>query len=564
MTTVGSTFLPRVKAVARNPKDWMHGLGSFSRKTARELGRSGSTTLRLWENGTTVPIRVRGALGSRTFQEVTIRANEGTTPTAKEVRAAIRHLTIHQVEAGESIETDNIKVQVKQATPLDSAYEAKTDAIMANIPKPKRLSFNFWRGKLAKIVMADEKLIPKFEAVTRKLLDLDKTDLSTRQKAQQLSTELKEQFPADQRKTLPKLLRLGFFIADILPTVFYHSFKILMKQAAKLFIGGENIAEANKTIERLAKDEAGYVLDFVAEEATTAEEAEINIQRYLASMDTLAASPERVISVKLTGLVPGFTPEDGQQFDASKIPAAQAALLKLVTKAKQKDAVIIIDMERYSVKDATLDILEQFHAQTNYQYVANLGVVIQTYLKDSLADTELLNAFADRCSEKTGGEQKLAVRFVKGAYQVKDKEHVLPNHEAVNQRYVECVNLALDHKEGMRIIVASHNPRTISECQAKAEAKGAKLEYEMLLGMPASPVLLSLAKQGNTVRFYLPVGSFEESIGYFMRRMVENANSSSCQKTFTLYYDSVISLAEYKARAYEPVSIPTQAITETA
>jgi hypothetical protein len=76
--------------------------------------------------------------------------------------------------------------------------------------------------------------------------------------------------------------------------------------------------------------------------------------------------------------------------------------------------------------------------------------------------------------------------------------------------------------------------RTISEALAKTAGMDVALEFEMLLGMPAVPVLLALSAMGKTVRFYLPVGSFEESIGYFMRRMVENASSSSCQALFTL------------------------------
>jgi hypothetical protein len=80
-----------------------------------------------------------------------------------------------------------------------------------------------------------------------------------------------------------------------------------------------------------------------------------------------------------------------------------------------------------------------------------------------------------------------------------------------------------------------------------------ELEFEMLLGMPASPLLYALKEEGFITRFYVPTGRFEESIKYFMRRLEENASSSSCQKHYKDYQRGKISEDEYLKLVFSPV-----------
>ena len=87
------------------------------------------------------------------------------------------------------------------------------------------------------------------------------------------------------------------------------------------------------------------------------------------------------------------------------------------------------------------------------------------------------------------------------------------------------------------------------------------LEFEMLFGMPSAPILYALKKMGVKVRFYLAVGSFWESIGYFLRRMKENASATSCLKWFKNYRQGWTTLSRYLNIVFEPVKPKTVSVT---
>ncbi|MFA5887067.1 MAG: proline dehydrogenase family protein [Patescibacteria group bacterium] len=547
----------RMKRVARHPGEYMAGLHPFTRTTVEDMiSKGGTRQFRLWDANSGIPPQVRKALAkSGKIEAISVAMTEDSSQQenilAGHLRSSLRVITLFPDIVISTTVHHSVKLVVISAASIDAQLKTTAEGILANLSRPNPFTLNYWRGKLAGMVMEDAARVPKFQALTSKLLTLQATNASKIKQAAELSQEVKNQFPKHERKNLNLLLRIGFLVSDLVPIIFYFSFQILMKQSAKLFIAGENMEQAVKSMARLNKAGAGYVLDFVAEEAKTAADAETNIQRYLDAMDHLPRQREKVVSIKLTGLVPNFTPEEGQSFDESKKGEAIAALSRLAVKASSTGTTIVIDMERYSVKDATLSILEEFHSQSNYKYVPNVGIVIQTYLQDSILDITRLAQLANKCYQESGRNEKLFVRLVKGAYQVKDKAHVLGSHEEVNRRIIACLDIALQ-AAGLRITVASHNLNTISEAQALATEKNVELDFEMLMGMPAAPMLFALGQQGRNVRFYLPVGSFEESIGYFMRRMVENASSSSCQNLFTQYYTGEIGPEEFLARAFSP------------
>src|SRR3989339_150697 len=442
---------------------------------------------------------------------------------------------------------DQYQSLVKPANKDEMARE-----ILTHLPRKNYLSPNTWRSLLANMVMADENKIAKYSALTDKFLELEHGSYSFTTKAVTLAAFFNQAFaPADRNW----LLTLGSIAARYTPRLFYLLFSQAVKQAARLFIAGENVDQAIKAMEGLAEDRVGYILDFVAEEAGNDQEAQKNIFHYMEAIRRLITSEPPVVSVKLTGLVANFSARIAQGGDEATAARreAVAALTSILRIAKREDTVVIIDLERFSVKDPTLDILEATIRESNYAFASYLGVVEQTYLQTSLQDTARLATFAQECSTATAGQSQLFIRFVKGAYQNADSEFVLESHEAVNQRYIECLKLAYSQFGAIRLAIASHNLRTISEALELARTMGVneeKLEFEMLLGMPASPLLYALAQMGRTCRFYMPVGTFFESIGYFVRRMVENANSSSCQKHFREFAAGKIPLKEYLARVF--------------
>jgi hypothetical protein len=423
--------------------------------------------------------------------------------------------------------------------------QKSASALLDQLPRTNFFSFNFWRGKLADLVMRNEAFIPKFRSLTDEYLSLQKAAPSWKVRGKKLAAKMAALFPVEERSSLPGLFRIGLTAGKFLPRLFWLGFGLGVSQAARLFIAGEGLSEALGTIRSLQKQGAGYILDFVAEEAHSPLSAELNLANYYSALSELPKEGERVVSLKLSGLVPDFS--------AASLEEGIRVLGEMAPEAKKNGALMVVDLEQFARKDITFEVIKEFHRRTDYQYMNNVGVVLQTYLKSSLEDLTGLLAFAEEAHQATNGNGRLFIRMVKGAYKNSDRDWVVEGHEAANRRFMEAFRLALGSHQALRVAVASHNLRTITESLEAVSAAGLPaewLEFEMLLGMPAAPLLRALSALGHQTRFYLPVGSFNESIGYFMRRMEENADSSSCQQLFKQYQQGKLSLAEYLTKVF--------------
>lgn len=588
----------RVGQIALEQGKIMGGLGKFSRSVRADLLAQRAININL-SGIHNVPIGVAQELSSRGTNNVNLElvgGSESRDLESKAIRTALRHLALRGVEAQPTDldlscerfvvsfpntplstiyfqdnvavniipgqDTGQVTIRISTSTeikpllaqpiikPINLGSGQKVIAgIIKDMPAENMFSVTHWREKLADVVMQSPEFVSKFKELTNKFIEIDKKDVSFHMKAHMLRIEANQLFSKAEKAKLSKFLRLGFWVMNITPMVFYLSFAFSVKQAARLFIAGENTGQALNAIKYFHNKNVGYVMDFVAEEAKTPEIAEHNINNYLNAMDQLPSSPERVMSVKLSGLV--------ENFDATKLNQALWRLSRLLEKALKTNTVIVIDMERFHDKDITFKVLMETIRRSNYRFASNLGVVIQTYLKSSLEDMQLLTDFAAECSRATQGSSKLFVRVVKGAYPVLDKEHVLGSHEEVNQRFIECLRLAFKQFNAFRLAIGSHNMRTVSDSIALAQAMGyseKQIEFEVLMNMPTWPTLIALANQGYRARYYMPVGQFVDSIGYFMRRMEENASSSSCQRLFKQFRNGELTEDQYIKAAFKPAN----------
>lgn len=554
----------RVKQVAKGSTPFLTGLNKYSKAATEHLAQHDKLGLLTCDSRMPQPLQT--ALTHQGIGQVVINFKKDDSYYSNAhlqtgIKAALRAIALHggqentiffkggnmAITISPAQEANQVNATISSLDELTIPKSGGDEALFAakrilkRLPMNNYLSLNFWRGKMANIVMASKEMVEKFSELTNKMLKLEKAELTYKVKVLAFKDLLDKQFPRSERKNLPRLLRFGLFVSDLSPALFYFTFKICIQQAAKLFIAGEDIKQAEKVINdlRMSHPNLGYILDFVSEYASTQEIAQTNLQKYAEAIK----SGKQMISVKLTGLVPNFTPDKKEE--------AIAVLNSLLVLAKEHTSLVVVDMEDYPFVDTTLDIFMETIRRSQYEYKGHLGLVNQTYLRRSLEITEKLKDFANECS-KYGSNQKLFIRFVKGAYPDKNKDHVLNSQEEVDVRYIDCLKIAYEAYGNFRIAIASHNIRTISEAIGLAKTMkrdDTLLEFEMLLGMPTSPLLYALAEFGRACRFYLPVGTFEESLGYFMRRMKENASATSCQRLFIEFKSGIMDATAYLTKA---------------
>jgi proline dehydrogenase len=261
---------------------------------------------------------------------------------------------------------------------------------------------------------------------------------------------------------------------------------------ARRFIAGEQVEEAIEAAREVERQGLLVTLDLLGESVASDEEARKATFSYIAVMEAIEqAGVGRNISLKLTQL--------GLDVDQATCIDNLRRIFDVASKGK---FFVRIDMENSPYTERTLDIFETLW---NIGY-RDAGVVIQSYLRRSMADIKRINALGAR------------IRLVKGAY--REPAAVAYQQKAeVDAAFVEQMQLLLT--EGTYPAIATHDPAMIEATLAFAKAQGiesSRYEFQMLYGIRRD-LQASLSKDGHPFRVYVPFG--KEWFPYFMRRLGE-------------------------------------------
>ena len=345
----------------------------------------------------------------------------------------------------------------------------------------------------------------------------------------------------------PRLLDVGIDVADHIPMGDKLSASIArrnIRRMAQQFIVGTSAADAVHGLSALWRKGSAFTVDLLGEKTVTEEEAD----RYAARVDELVRTlikataswppddhlefddlgplPRVNVSIKPTALASLYSPltrEDGLRQAAKR-------LRPIMELAAANDVFVYFDMEHYEVKDLTLDLFRGLADEFPH---AQLGIVIQAYLKDSFTD---LTSVCDWAANRRGA--LVGVRLVKGAYW--DSETITSQAEGwpvpvfqdkdeTDANYERCTRLLHDHHGAVRAAFGSHNLRSLAYAAVSARQRGIPdtgYELQMLHGM-AEPVQAAIRRLGVRLRIYSPVGELVPGMAYLVRRLLENTSNES-------------------------------------
>jgi proline dehydrogenase len=255
------------------------------------------------------------------------------------------------------------------------------------------------------------------------------------------------------------------------------------------FVAGESIGEAIAVAGSLNAAGATVSLDHLGEHVTTAAEAELARDDYLACLDEIAAAGiDGNISVKLTQL--GLGSDDA---------LARASLGALAARAAAVGTTVTVDMEESVHTETTIRIFEE--AQASH---GNLGLALQAYLRRTPADLERLEA--------AGGH----VRLCKGAY-AEPAELAAQTRADVNAAFDALLG-RLMASETLTPAIATHDETRIGLAQLLGAARDGPWEFQMLYGV-RSKLQSQLLRDGYRLRIYVPYGI--AWYPYLTRRLAE-------------------------------------------
>ncbi|MDX2199265.1 MAG: proline dehydrogenase family protein [Phycisphaerae bacterium] len=312
------------------------------------------------------------------------------------------------------------------------------------------------------------------------------------------------------------------------------------------FIAGSNIDEAERAILRMRKQSLAFTIDLLGEAALSPREGEHYHQLYLDLLDELPrraarwpavrqidgdgpnAPPRINVSVKITAIYPGFDPIVAPRAKER----AKEFLRPLLRKAMSARAHLHVDMEHYSIKDLTLELVRELFEEPEFRDYPHLGVVIQAYLRDGERDVTAMIDYAKRRGTP------MWIRLVKGAYW--DSEKASAEREGrpcpvwmkkwqSDACYERCAALLVENHQHIRTAFASHNIRSLAHAMALRDhfgATGDEFELQMLFGM-GDPIKQALAARKERCRVYTPYGDVLPGMAYLIRRLLENTANES-------------------------------------
>jgi proline dehydrogenase len=263
----------------------------------------------------------------------------------------------------------------------------------------------------------------------------------------------------------------------------------IVRRLSAPYIAGPGLDDAVRVVRRLNAEGKMATIDVLGEEVARATEANEIRSAYHRVLERIEQEGlDSNVSIKLTGL--------GLELDE------ELALLNLeavVADAAARGNFVRIDMEDSSTTDATL----RFYRELSAAGYGNAGVVLQAYLRRTVADaTGLAN-----------------VRLCKGIY-AEPLSIAFHDPDEIRGSYLAALDALLD--EGAYVGIATHDEQLIRASLERIAARGLapdQVEFQMLLGVRGSRGD-ELVRAGHRLRVYVPFGTHWYE--YSLRRLQEN------------------------------------------
>ncbi|OGT36359.1 MAG: bifunctional proline dehydrogenase/L-glutamate gamma-semialdehyde dehydrogenase [Gammaproteobacteria bacterium RIFCSPHIGHO2_12_FULL_37_14] len=318
----------------------------------------------------------------------------------------------------------------------------------------------------------------------------------------------------------------------------------IMKSLGEEFIIGQSIESALTHAKKLETMGYGFSFDMLGEAARTAEDAQHYFDAYAHAIDVIGnihsneLAKNHGISIKLSALHPRYEYSQRERV----LQTLPTKLLILIEKAKKNNIRIIIDAEEADRLDLSLDIFEIVFADASLTNWEGLGLAIQAYQKRTFYVIDWLADLAKRHTKR------IIVRLVKGAYwdaEIKTSQvlglssyPVFTRKNSTDISYIACAKKLLSQSNHFYSQFGTHNAYSIAAVleliKIFPDALG-KYEFQCLHGMgrPLYDHLINPSTWNQPCRIYAPVGTYQDLLGYLVRRILENgANTSFINQLF--------------------------------
>ena len=271
--------------------------------------------------------------------------------------------------------------------------------------------------------------------------------------------------------------------------------KWFIKLFSKSYIAGHRPKEVIDIVKNLNSQGFSATIDILGEHINSQDKTNSVTKEYIQIYNDIAKnSVDSNISVKPTHI--GLDISMDLALENFKI---------LINKASESSNFLRIDMENSKNTDSTFKIYNDL-----FKIYPKVGVVLQAYLKRSIADIEKLAG------------PGFNARICKGIYK-ENKNIAYQDPEDISKNFLAMAKAML--AKNSYACYATHDLQLIDDLVSltkEMDADTSKFEFQVLYGVPMKGKLNELLKSGYKVRVYVPYGP--DWYDYSIRRIKENPN----------------------------------------
>jgi proline dehydrogenase len=261
---------------------------------------------------------------------------------------------------------------------------------------------------------------------------------------------------------------------------------------SKKYIAGTTLQSALDVVKDLNSKGIHATLDVLGEAVRNKEEADIAKSHAMDALNSIVEGKLMAnLSIKPTQM--------GLSIDKD---FAYEQILELVKRANELNNFIRIDMEDSPYTDSTIEVYKRI-----FEQYANVGIVLQAYMKRTYNDTVILN--------KIGTNYRLC----KGIY-IEPSTIAYKDKQVIRDNFMNVLEIML--KNNNYVGIATHDKYLIEksyELIKKMNIPKDKFEFQMLLGV-REDLRDKINNDGYKIRIYVPFG--KDWYAYSIRRLQEN------------------------------------------
>ncbi len=304
----------------------------------------------------------------------------------------------------------------------------------------------------------------------------------------------------------------------------------------KQFCGGETIQECTETINKLAKEDVGTILDYSIEgeeEETvfdhTAQEIIFTIQKAVELPQAIPFCVFKITGIARFSILQKLNAKiEITDFEKLEWDKAKNRIEAICKTAFQYQKKVMIDAEESWIQDVIDDIGLEMMRKFNKES----AIVFNTYqlyrhdkLVDLISDTRVAqeeNFF-------------LGAKLVRGAYMEKERKRAVensylspiqPDKASTDRDYNLAVAFCVDHLKQISFVAGTHNQNScllLTEKMQKLQIPNnqSQVYFSQLLGM-SDNLSFNLSNAGYNVAKYVPYGPVKAVLPYLFRRAEEN------------------------------------------